>query len=548
MKERRITLNPKDQATLNRLLKKRLSAAELISLEMASVLATLAHKYKTSVSVLIDRRGKIRHSYLGTLNQITDLDAQEAREGSTKLTQQRLVIASSEDHPDRAELLALKKYQFDSLVFIHADPNTPFAKSQGDTVEFADYGQLCLLQSAAPGYSIGPITSVRALVNVDPNTLTQDIEEDLAQLEGMLKVKGKERAILVNLNGRPNSEDSLAELYRLAETAGAEVVANLSQKLAHPDPAHFIGKGKLEELRLLCEEEASDIVVVDAELSPAQARNMERFLSGKVKVIDRTELILDIFAQRARSDEGKLQVELAQLQYMSPRLVGGFQFLSKLGGGIGTRGPGETKLEVQRRSIKDRINLLKERVAKISETRHLQRRRREERSVPLVSLVGYTNAGKSSLFNQFARQDVFVQDKLFATLDPTIRQVNTVNSSFLLSDTVGFIQNLPTTLVKAFGSTLEEIGHAALLLIVVDAAHPNRFEHLAVIRGILADLKIQEVPELLVFNKADLLDHFERERLAQAFPDAHFVSAHTKDGLVGLLASIELVLAEGKAD
>jgi len=297
--------------------------------------------------------------------------------------------------------------------------------------------------------------------------------------------------------------DSLEELSYLAKTAGAKVVDVVTQKLDSPSPTHYVGKGKIEELIKLGEHTHYDTVIFDDELSPRQQRNLEEALG--VKVIDRTALILHIFAQKARTHEGKLQVELAQHKYLLPRLVGQWSHLERLGGGIGTRGPGESQLETDRRLIHKRINLLERKLETVRKHRALYRTRRKETGIPIVALVGYTNAGKSTLFNTLSKANVEVDDRLFSTLDPVTRRV-VVNAEkqFLITDTVGFIQKLPPSIVAAFHATLEELDEADLLLHVVDITHKNAATQCLTVEKILAELDIQTKPRITVFNKLDL--------------------------------------------
>jgi GTPase len=526
-----------------KLLTRRVQAHQIVSADLASELAKLACELNRPVSCLVDRSGKVRQYYIGDLSQIQNIKAQAAREGVSRLAQLRMLMASPINAVKKSELLLLKRYQLDLLLYIHASADSSFSRAKGDYLEFADYAQLCTLSTDPEGWKVLEQQTIRQISEIDFTELVQDIEEELASSPAGVDVKQKERAILVGLSkgsrsGWDNYEDSFSELYGLVTTAGAEVCHQLAQNISQPDTKFYIGSGKVEEVRLIAEEKNADLVIFDTELTPSQERNLEKALGGRVKVIDRTELILDIFAQRAQSEEGKLQVELAQLKYMAPRLTGKGVSLSQLGGGIGTRGPGETKLEVQRRRIKDRISFLENKVEQIGKTRSLQRRLRKQRQIPLAALAGYTNAGKSTLFNALTHSEVLVENKLFATLDPTIRQVNN-EQPFLLSDTVGFIQKLPTTLIDSFKATLEEISEADLILVVIEASHPNRLEHLQVIEDIFKQLGIEDYPRLLVFNKVDLLNQTEREKLGDLFPKAVFVSADKKLGLNELEAIIK---------
>lgn len=352
----------------------------------------------------------------------------------------------------------------------------------------------------------------------------------------------RERAVLVGVELRQRSSisgvESLDELERLAESAGVRVVGRVLQSLAHPQPATFIGSGKVEDVRRYAAENEAHVVIFDEPLSPAQQRNLETALG--LKVIDRSQLILDIFAQRARSLEGKLQVELAQLQYLLPRLTRQWQHLSRLGGGVGTRGPGETQLEVDRRKVRERVALLRRRLQAVARTRHLHRRSRAEIPLPTVALVGYTNAGKSTLLNRLTSAQTFVADKLFATLDPTVRLLRLPSgSSVLLVDTVGFIRKLPHSFVDAFKSTLEEIQTADLLLHVIDASHPLSEHQQQVVDGVLRELGVEQKPRILVFNKMDQVDV---RPFAPGTEAACYVSASTGVGIDELKREIDAKL------
>jgi GTP-binding protein HflX len=348
----------------------------------------------------------------------------------------------------------------------------------------------------------------------------------------------RERAVLVGapLKGsrdRHQTQEHLEELGRLADTAGAEVVGQLTQQLQRPEPSTYLGKGKLEELRALLGEKGASLVIFDDELTPAQGRNIENALG--VRVVDRAELILDIFAIRARSNEARMQVELAQLEYTLPRLARMWTHLERYRSGVGMRGPGETQLETDRRLINHRIKLLKERLVDVERSREVQRQGRFEAFQ--ASLVGYTNAGKSSVLRALAGdREVFVEDRLFATLDPLTREVDLGEGNHVLvTDTVGFIRKLPHDLVASFRATLEETRRAELLLHVIDVSHPAWEEHREVVDGVLQEIGADEVPVLHVFNKIDRLEQETllavQERIANLIPNSVFVSAAAADGL-----------------
>lgn len=333
-------------------------------------------------------------------------------------------------------------------------------------------------------------------------------------------------------------EEEVEELRRLAESAGADVCGVILGARERPDAASYIGKGKAEEVRDAAARECADVVVVNHELSPAQERNLEKVVA--CRVVDRTGLILDIFAQRARSHEGKLQVELAQLEHLASRLVRGWTHLERQKGGIGLRGPGETQLEVDRRLIRDRIKKLNQRLEQVATQRRSRRRARHKVPIPTVSMVGYTNAGKSSLFNRLTGAGVYAADQLFATLDPTMRRLELPgNTPVIVADTVGFISALPHSLVEAFKSTLEEVAQADLLLHVIDSNNPERQQHIEQVDEVLREIGAEEVPQIHVYNKIDLTGLSPRiDRDASGRVNKVWVSATTGDGVALLIDAV----------
>jgi GTP-binding protein HflX len=371
-----------------------------------------------------------------------------------------------------------------------------------------------------------------------------------------------EKAYLVGIDrfDHPSAlsiDDSLAELELLARTAGLDVVGRTSQKLRHPDPKTYIGSGKVEEIKALADDRLADVILFDDELSPRHQRELEESFGEAMRVVDRTALILDIFAQHAQTREGSLQVELAQYEYRLPRLTRAWTHLARQAGGgagrsgsvggVGLRGPGETQLEVDRREISRRISHLQRELEKVRAHRGRHRERRRRVRIPTVALVGYTNAGKSTLLNRLAQSDVYVADQLFATLDPTTRRIELPGGrQVLLTDTVGFIQKLPTMLVAAFRATLEEITEADLLLHVVDVTHPNVEAQAEAVRKTLDDIGVGRTRMVTALNKTDLLEDVDnaKERLEE-FEQAVLISARTGEGLPVLLESIEHELFEG---
>ena len=360
----------------------------------------------------------------------------------------------------------------------------------------------------------------------------------------------RERAVLVGVDrpgARLSCESSLAELSRLVDTAGADTVAQTTQKLDAPNPRTFVGTGKAEEIADLARSFAADLVVFDDELSPSQQANLEKVMDKSVKVIDRTALILDIFALHATSKEGRLQVRLAQNQYLLPRLRGMWAHLAsnRMGGGVGSRfGEGESQLEVDRRMVRNRITSIKRELKHLSSVRAVQRVSRYESGMFKVALAGYTNAGKSSLLNRLTNAEVLAYDKLFATLDSTTRKFELPEGrEITITDTVGFIQKLPTTLVEAFKSTLDEITGADLVLHVVDASSDEYPAQIEAVEDVLGQIKAQNTPRVLVFNKCDLLEPAQREALTARHAQAQFVSAATGEGIDELVAHIGRIAA-----
>ncbi|MGX1791547.1 GTPase HflX [Microbacterium sp. NPDC055312] len=358
-----------------------------------------------------------------------------------------------------------------------------------------------------------------------------------------------ENVVLVGVypqGAQEDAENSLRELAALAETAGAVVLDGLLQRRPHPDPATYLGRGKAQELKDIVAAVGADTVIADTELASSQRRALEDVV--KVKVIDRTTVILDIFSQHAKSREGKAQVELAQLEYLLPRLRGWGESMSRQAGGqvgaggagMGSRGPGETKIELDRRRIRTRMAQLRKQIRDFAPARDAKRAERKRNTIPSVAIAGYTNAGKSSLLNALTSAGVLVENALFATLDATVRRAESADGRvYTLADTVGFVRNLPHQLVEAFRSTLEEVGQADLLVHVVDGSHPDPSAQLQTVRDVIGDVGGRDIPEIVVFNKADLIDQDERLVLRGLAPDAHFVSSRTGEGIAELRAEIE---------
>ncbi|MBQ9763146.1 MAG: GTPase HflX [Phascolarctobacterium sp.] len=519
----------------------KLSSGQLLSAELALKLADITEFINREVSVYITRSGQIVRVAVGS-NETVELPAVEGRRGSSRLSGIRCVHT----HPNGTHSLsgvdisALKANRFDCMIAIGVTAPDYTQSTLGfGMIVGVDENEQFIVEN------YGPLSMAEAETIYFPNLVTT-VERILEkQTASTSLAQAQERAVLVGMeyNGMLNTlgwsiEDSVEELKQLADTAGAQVVARFMQKRPKPDPAFFIGKGKVQELALFVQQENIDLCIFDDELSPAQQRNIEQAMG--IRVLDRTALILDIFAQRARTNEGKLQVELAQLQYNLPRIMGKGLSLSRLGGGIGTRGPGETKLEVDRRRIRDRIAYIKECIGKVKSVRNLHRAGRNKASVPTVSLVGYTNAGKSTLLNTLTNSDIYAKDQLFATLDPTTRQLDLPNKQqAILTDTVGFIQRLPHQLVAAFQSTLEEVVEADVLLHVIDVSHELYKEQSNAVYHVLEQIGAKDKTIITVYNKIDKLpaDSALPARLAQE-ENSICISAKTNINLDKLLELI----------
>ncbi len=526
---------------LRRTYRRRVDAAQVISPELARHLAEISRETNRQVGVLLDRKGDVQWVMVGDAHRLELPDVGRARAGSHRLRGLRLVHThlrgeplTHDDHTDlallRLDLVAALEVLPDGLPgkvhLAHLVPENPQGALWKDDV--------------AP--------SVHEL-SYDAAGGALSLEEEFARASAARRTGGRERAILVGVGGRGRSraaaESSLEELRELARTAGVEVIDATLQMRRDPDPRTLIGKGKLEDLLLRSMQKMADVIIFDADLSPSQAIHIAEATS--LKILDRTQLILDIFAQRAQSADGKLQVELAQLKYLYPRLVGRDDSLSRLAGGIGGRGPGETKLEIDRRRVRDRITSLERRIEALSADRRVRRKRRGARGLPVVSIVGYTNAGKSTLLNALTDSSVLAEDKLFATLDPTSRRLRFPRDrEVIITDTVGFIRDLPPDLVEAFRATLEELSEADLLLQVADASDPRVDVQLEAVDKILGELGLLGTPRLLVLNKVDRLRPGEGLAMAHA-RDGVAISSLTREGLPELLHRCDRMLwADGK--
>ena len=525
---------------LERLARRRIPSERLITHEFARHLTELTFETGRQVGTLLDRRGAVTHVMVGNAQSIELPDWGRIRAGRGRLRGIRCIHTHIGDQPlNRDDLTDLAVLRLDAMIAVATDeaglPGLTYAAALrpngvgGDPVE--------LLDALPP-----------AQLDFDFRTWIRDREDAFARQDQTRDVVDGERAILVSVTaGRKPEvvENEVDELKELARSAGVGVMEVVTQRRPRVDPRFLLGEGRLQDLVIQAFQCDADLLIFDQELNPTQARNLsDRF---ELRVIDRTQLILDIFAQNARTRDGKLQVELAQLKYMLPRLAQrADRSLSRLAGGIGGRGPGETKLEVDRRRVRDRVARLERELKKLGSQRVERRRRRKRRKVPVLSIVGYTNAGKSTLLRALTRTDVHVEAKMFATLDPTSRRLRFPRErEVIITDTVGFIRDLPKDLMAAFHSTLEELSDADLLLHVVDASAPDFERHIDAVRGVLDEIGLSGTPELLVFNQIDRLPGGVRGGIGVGLASRYrgvAVSALKKVGLDELLECAESVL------
>ncbi|RKH47096.1 GTPase HflX [Corallococcus sp. AB049A] len=536
-------LKTSEQQRLRNTFRRRVDPREIVSAELARHLTELSHELNRQVGVLINRKGDIEHVVVGNAHKLELPDIGRARAGQIRLRGLRLVHTHLKSEP-------LTKDDLTDLALLRLDCVAAVGVGHEGLPGVLHWAYLVPENGTGEFWHVSTLPSVHG---EQPDLLStlDALEEEFNRNAAARTVSGKERAILVAVcldGNRARAESSLAELKELARTAGVEVVDSVLQMKREADPRYLIGRGKLEDLNLRSMQSMVDLLIFDKDLTPSQGRHIGDATS--LKILDRTQLILDIFAQRAQTAEGKLQVELAQLKYRLPRLVQGDDSLSRLmGGGVGGRGPGETKLEIDRRRVRERITNLERRIDVISRERSVRRAQRNRREVPVISIVGYTNAGKSTLLNAITNAEVLAEDKLFATLDPTSRRLRFPQErEVIITDTVGFIRDLPKDLVAAFRATLEELYDASLLLHVVDASDPARDDQVEAVEKILASLGLMEKPRLMVWNKADQLSEDEVEALLRS-KGGVAISAVKRDGLASLLAKADTTLfAEGASE
>ncbi|WP_420842844.1 GTPase HflX [Desulfovibrio mangrovi] len=513
------------------------------------------------IGLLIDRQGRPQLVIVGDTGAIYIPELPRARLGTGRLRGLRLMHTHLTDTAlSQEDLMDMLFLRLDSVGVLTLDEFgspahfqyahlVPTRSEEGETADAeADMSSVSrraprkgeVLPDGPKPYTVHDMVAWDR-VEVDFNAQTEALEDEMARALTDARVADGdgERAVLVSVSTQPRNvqESYLDELRELARTAGIAVVGQIIQRVPQVNPKFIMGKGKLAELEVLCLQGNAGLVVFDGELSPAQLRNLTD--ATERKVLDRTQLILDIFAQHATSRAGKLQVEMAQLQYTMPRLVGKNRAMDRLMGGIGGRGPGETKLETDRRKIRDRIARIKGELKTLSKQRSYARDRRAKARVPVAALVGYTNAGKSTTLNTLTNSDVLAENKLFATLDPTTRRLRFPQErELILTDTVGFIRSLPKELKEAFEATLEELEAADLLLHVADAGHPEVDKQIAAVESILNELGLHDIPSILILNKWDTLDEEARQAMRYSYPQAIPISARSGDGLDELSKAI----------
>jgi GTPase len=546
-------LKPNQLKQLRRLYQERLPIDRLTTPEFSQRLAAISSEIKAPVSAYINRRGHIIRVGVGTPSQTQIPPLELPRYGAERLSGIRCVTTQLKvEPPTDAALMAMALQRLDAMVSLDVI-SSGFQKRGGGVTGYVQQVYLShLVAHPDVNWTVSPPLDLDTVSEQDLTELIDNIEREYSREASSRSVDDQvDRVVIVGLKtiamGDLRFQDGLTELTRLVETAGGEVLQVIKQNRTRPHPQTVVGEGKVQEIALAAQKVGANLIAFDCNLSPSQGRNLETLIG--IRIVDRTEVILDIFAQRAQSGAGKLQVELAQLEYQLPRIKGMGLAMSRQGGGIGTRGPGETKLETERRAIQKRIYKLQQDVDQLQAHRSRMRQQRQQQQVPSVALVGYTNAGKSTLLNALTNAEVYAADKLFATLDPTTRRMHVPidnegnTSQILLTDTVGFIHELPPSLMDSFRATLEEVTEADALIHLVDLSHPAWHSHIRAVTAILAAMPIAPGPALIVFNKIDQVDEETIANATLEFPRSIFVAAAERKGLETLRYRISQLLS-----
>lgn len=546
-------LKPNQIHRLEKLSKRRIPPRQIVTQEFARQMSEVSHEIHRQIGVLVNRNGYVEHVVVGNARSIVLPDLKRVRMGADRFRGLRCLHThlageglTQDDLTDlallRLDLMAAIDVRSDGMPGLvraahllpangHGSANTAFEINDAQSAPHppAMWG---FLDPQAPSQ-----------LDIDFIELIESLEEELARARHVRNPRDqRDRAILVGVTtgSAGSAQESVDELRELARSAGVVVLDSIVQRRQKLDPRSLVGRGKLDELIIRSLQLGADVIIFDQNLTPAQVRAINE--ATDLKIIDRTQLILDIFAQRAQSREGKIQVELAQLKYMLPRLTGSGIEMSRLMGGIGGRGPGETKLEVDRRRVRDRIHLLEKQTEELRTSRRVQRTRRTRRDLPIISIVGYTNAGKSTLLNALTASSVTAEDRMFATLDPTSRRLRLPRDrEVIINDTVGFIRDLPPDLITAFRATLEEMEGSNILIHLVDASSAQIEDHISSVHKILDELNLSGIPRQLVFNKSDLLSEEKIENMKLGF-DAIFISALDRQSLLPMIERVSQML------
>ncbi|MBF0224522.1 MAG: GTPase HflX [Desulfobacterales bacterium] len=525
-------LKPNQIKRLEKLYEHRVPSSSIIDYDYTKRISSLSKEIKRQLGIFIDRSGKIAYIVIGDSNRINIPDLSDYASAKGRLISLRYIHTHLKHEP-------LSEEDLTDLSLLRLDAVGAITINDFGLPEKIHIGHISPDSFNKNPYQIFP-PFPPSQIDIKFDEVIKLLESELEKSwDNIKKDTGKERCILISVTTKSKriAQESMIELESLSISSGIEVIDTIIQHKDSINPKFLMGKGKINEISIVALQKGATLLVFDQELNPSQIRSITDYV--ELKVIDRSQLILDIFAQRARTKEGKLQVELAQLKYMLPRLISHKPVLSRLAGGIGTRGPGETKLEMDRRRIKERIAFLEKAINSVQKQRGIEKSKRAKQNIPIVSIIGYTNAGKSTLLNSLTKSDVFVEDRLFATLDPTSRRIKfPQNIDVIITDTVGFIKDLPKDLLVAFRATLEELESADILLHVVDM-NDNFYEsHIESVEHILEELELKHIPTIMVFNKQDKAETERNDYIKNTHKDSVLISANDSSTLIPLINKI----------